>query len=135
MIVVDANIALSWVLEAEGGAFDYAQTVAREGVAGRALIAPAVLRAECGYVLLKKGRAGKWGAVKIAEFAEVIEAFNVQLYESDATLPEHVRFALRHNVSGFDAYYLALAMRAGAAIATQDKGLIAAAKAAGVSPF
>jgi len=46
-----------------------------------------------------------------------------------------VRFALLHNVSGFDAYYLALAMRTKARLATLDRGRKSAARAAGVELF
>lgn len=135
MIVVDANVALCWVLKATEEQHRYAAEVAQAGLSGEPLIAPAVLLAECSYVLLKDGRREKWGNVKTAEYAEVIALFGIQLHALDATLPENVRFALRHNVSGFDAYYLALALRAGARMATFDKGLIAACKLAGVPLF
>jgi len=135
VVVVDANVALSWVLKDSEEAHLYSASVAEAGALGEQLIAPSVLPAECSYVLLKEGRKGKWGAVKTAEFAEVIGLFPIDLYVQSATLAENVRFALLHNVSGFDAYYLALAMRTRARLATLDRGLKSAARAAGVELF
>jgi predicted nucleic acid-binding protein len=51
---------------------------------------------------------------------------------ANASIATHVRFAVRHHTQGFDAVYLGLALATGAKIATLDKGLLAAAKRAGV---
>jgi predicted nucleic acid-binding protein len=96
------------------------------------LIAPSVLIGEVACVLLKCGRGLRWGAARVAEMAEVIDLFQVRLIEIAQPVATMVRFATRHNVSGFDAFSLALAMSAGVELATLDKGLRAAARNAGV---
>lgn len=60
-IVVDANVALAWVLDDEPENHLYAFEVAKAAHEGRdELIAPSVLLGELMYNLLKKGRASRW---------------------------------------------------------------------------
>lgn len=134
MIVVDANVALAWVLQDTDEHHRYSAGITELGHNGAEdLIAPSVLIGEVAYVLLKRGRDLRWGAARVAEMAEVIDLFQVRLVEIAQPVATMVRFATRHNVSGFDAFYLALAMSAGAKLATLDKGLRAAARNAGVA--
>lgn len=135
MIVVDASVALAWVLSDTEERLRYSAQVAAAGMAGDKLIAPAVFPAEIAYVLLKKGRGAKWGAAKIAEYAEVIDLFRVELYEAPQSIAARVRFAIRHHVQGYDALYLALAMSTGAILATSDAGMRIAAAVARVKVF
>lgn len=136
MIVVDASVALSWVLPDTDEHHRYGTAVAPAGSAdGRQLIAPAAFHVQCSYVLLKRGRAGCQGEARIAECAEVIDAFSVQPHAVQQAIAAQVRFAVRHHVQGYDALYLALAMQTGAALATFDGGLKTAARAAGVKLF
>ena len=136
MIVVDACIGLAWVLEDSDERHRYSAEVAQAGLERRRqLIAPMVFHAECSYLLLKRGRAGRWGEARIAECAEVIDFFAVKPYVVQQSIVSQVRFAVRHHVQGYDALYLALAMQTGAALATFDGGLKTAARAAGVELF
>ena len=135
MIVLDANVALAWVLKDSQAGIDYSEAVALAAVKGEALIAPAVFPGECSYVILQAGRRSKWKAVKVAEHAEMVGVFAPALYIAAGTIADNVRFAIKHNITGFDAYYLALAMRMRAKLATLDSGLRAAAKLAGVDLF
>ena len=136
MIVVDANVALAWVLQDTDEHRLYSAGIAELGHNGAEdLIAPSVLIGEVAYVLLRRGRDLRWGAARVAEMAEmaeIIDLFQVRLVEIAQPVATMVRFATRHNVSGFDAFYLALAMSAGARLATLDRGLRAAARNAGV---
>lgn len=136
MIVVDASVALSWVLPDTDEHHRYSAAVAQASLRqGRRLIAPSVFHVECSYVLLKRGRAGRWGEARIAEGAEVIDAFSVQPHAVRQSIAAQVRFAVRHHVQGYDALYLALALQAEADLATFDGGLRSAARAAGVGLF
>lgn len=96
------------------------------------LIAPLLMRTECAYVILKKSRALRWGDAKASEYAEFIDSVPVRYMSTDSPIATHVRFAVRHHTQGFDAVYLGLAITMGAKIASPDKGLVAAAKRAGV---
>lgn len=136
MIVVDASVALSWVLPDTDEHHRFSAAVAQAGLRdGRQFIAPSIFHVECSYVLLRRGRAGRWGEARIAECAEVIDAFSVQPYAVQQSIAAQVRFAVRHHVQGYDALYLALALQAGADLATVDGGLRTAARSAGVKVF
>ena len=134
MIVVDASVALAWVLPDTEQNVAYSARVADAGISGsNELVAPRLLTAECSYRLLKYGRQRRWGESKIAEFAETIDLFNMRYFESSSPMASLVRFAVRYHVQGYDAVYLGLALHLGAKIATFDGGLRTAAKAAGVA--
>lgn len=96
------------------------------------LVAPLLMRTECAYVILKRSRALGWGDARAAEYAEFIDSVPVRYMNTNSPIASHVRFAVRHHTQGFDAVYLGLAIATGAKIATLDKGLLAAAKRAGV---
>lgn len=132
MIVVDASVALAWVLPDTEERHQYAGSVAAaQRLGGQKLLAPVIFTAECSYQLLKLGRARRWGSAKIEEYAEVIGIFMTELRAIEPSLASQVRFANRFNVQGYDALYLALALETGAELATLDNGLRNAAKAAG----
>jgi predicted nucleic acid-binding protein len=133
VIVVDASIVLAWVLPDTEVSQRHAARVAEAGISGaEELVAPRLLVTECSYRLLKYGRSHRWGEAKIAECAEFIDAFGLRFFELASPLASQVRFAVRHHVQGYDAVYLALAMRLNASLATLDGGLRVASRAAGV---
>lgn len=137
-VVVDSNVALGWlVLETDKDSLHrYADRLADAVALEEAeLIAPYVFNAECAYTLLKRGRAQDWSESLIQAYAELIPLYAVGMDDDIMPLPEHVELALEHNVQGFDALYLALAIERKAALATADKGLRAAAERAGVELF
>ena len=134
MIVVDASVALAWVLPDTEQNLAYSSRVAEDGIAGNdELAAPRLLTTECSYPLLKYGRQRRWGEARIAEFAEAIDLLNLRYFESSSPVASLVRFAVRHHVQGCDAVYLGLALHLGARIATLDGGLRTAARAAGLT--
>ncbi|MDH0863588.1 type II toxin-antitoxin system VapC family toxin [Mitsuaria sp. GD03876] len=137
-VVVDSNVALGWlVLRKDNEALHrYAGRLAESSATAETrLIAPYVFTAECAYTLLKRGRAQGWPEEELQMYAELIDMYPVAMDEDVMPLPEHVDFAMEHNVQGYDALYLALAMEKKAALATADKGLRAAAERAGVELF
>ena len=136
MIVVDASVALSWVLPDTEANHRYSADVAEAGLTGKKrLIVPLIFQAECSYVLLKRGRAARWGDALIGEYAELIDWFSLETHVVVQDIAPQVRFAARYNVQGYDALYLALAMQTGATLATVDGGLKTAARIAGVELF
>ena len=92
------------------------------------LAAPRLLAHECSYRLLKFGRSKRWGEVKIAEYGEIIDLHRIRYFDTSGQLAELIRFAIRRQVQGYDAVYLALAMSLGARLATLDGGLQSAAR-------
>jgi predicted nucleic acid-binding protein len=99
VIVVDASIALAWVLPDTDQNQRHAATVAELGVSGtEELVAPRLLVTECSYRLLKYGWAHRWGEAKIAESAELIDLLNLRYFEITSPVASLVRFAVRHHV-------------------------------------
>jgi predicted nucleic acid-binding protein len=136
VIVVDASVALAWVLDDSEEGHRYAAAVAEAKLSGdEVLIAPMLMAQECSYRLLKVGRARRWGEAQIAEYGETIDLIGVRHLDQTSTVAALVRFAVRRHVQGYDAVYLALALAAGARLATLDGGLRTAARAAGVGIF
>jgi predicted nucleic acid-binding protein len=136
VVVVDSSVVLAWVLKDTDANHLYSDRVAQLGLDGvDTLAAPLVMTTECAAVLLKKARAGKWGAVLAAEYAETIQAIPMRYYASQAPIAAQVRFAFQHNVQGYDAVYVALAQLLSAKLATLDGGMKTAARAAGVELF
>lgn len=134
MIVVDASIALAWVLPDTDANQRHAARIAQAAISGiEELAAPRLLVTECTYRLLKYGRAHRWGEAKIADCAEFIDAFGMRYFDNTSALAGLVRFAVRHHVQGYDAVYLGLAMQLDASLATLDGGLRSAARGAGVA--
>lgn len=128
MIVVDACIAMSWVAPHSMEDEAYGERVSAAGRnTPRSLIAPSIMPAECGHALLRRSRRERWSPSRLQSATDLIQQHAVRLKRSRKTITDHVRFALEHNVQGYDAHYLSLAMETGAAIATMDKGLRAAA--------
>lgn len=136
MIVVDASVALAWVLDDTEAAHRYAAGVAEAKIiGGEELIAPMLMAQECSYRLLKVGRTKRWGEALTAEYGETIDAIGVRYLDQTSTVAGLVRFAVRRHVQGYDAVYLALAIATGSRLATLDGGLRTAARAAGVELF
>jgi predicted nucleic acid-binding protein len=134
VIVVDASVALAWVLPDTEAHQKFAAQIAELGIAGtEELAAPRLLSTECGYRLLKYGRSHRWGEAKIAESAEIIDLLNLRYFEFVSPMASLIRFAVRHHVQGYDAVYLGLALHLGAPLATLDGGLRTAARSAGVA--
>lgn len=136
MIVVDASVALTWALPAEDEHALYGARVVEAGSYDEyRLIAPTSFVAECSYAVLKRCRAARWPRERIQRAAEVIELHGVTLHHPSESLSEQVEHALKHHVQGYDSLYLALAIETGAALATFDRGLRAAANRVGVELF
>lgn len=136
MIVVDASVALAWVLDESEVNHQYAADVAAAKLEGdEELIAPMLMAQECSYRLLKIGRTKRWGEALVAEYGETIDMIGVRYLDQLSTVSGLVRFAVRRHVQGYDAVYLALALATGAKLATLDGGLKTAARAAGVELF
>jgi predicted nucleic acid-binding protein len=129
-LVLDCSIALSWFFPDEKTAFTEA---ALDLVALEECWVPAVWRLEFPNALLVAERRRR---LTREERHQVIdEAARLRL-RVDATVPELRAIsdiAERHELSTFDAAYLELAARQGAALITLDRALAAAAATAGIA--
>ena len=129
-LVLDCSITLSWFFPDEKSAFTEA---ALDLVALEECWVPAVWRLEFPNALLVAERRRR---LKREERHQVLDEASRLRLRVDAAVPELraiSELAERHELSTYDAAYLQLAARQGAALITLDKELAAAAAAAGVA--
>ncbi|MCX6618070.1 MAG: type II toxin-antitoxin system VapC family toxin [Acidobacteria bacterium] len=119
--VVDANVAVKWVL-AEAGS-DRACSLS-----AIPLQAPGLLHVECANILWKKVRLGELSKDRALKDFVVLLRAPVALTRTSELLDDALRLAieLRHPVC--DCLYLALALRHDLPLVTADRRLVAAAR-------
>jgi predicted nucleic acid-binding protein len=123
MLVIDASAAVEYLLRTEVGV-RIAPTVEAE-----TLIAPALLDAEVLSVLRREHLRGALHERRAQEALEDLRDWDLERLAHGPLLLEAWR--MRHNVSGYDALYLAAAKVHHAAVLTAD-GPLARAPATGV---
>jgi predicted nucleic acid-binding protein len=120
VIVLDASAALDWLL----------QTVAGQRIEQRiylhheSLHAPHLLDLEVGQVLRRLVREGTISAERAEQAIEDLLDLRITRYPHFLLLPRI--WQLRHNLSAYDAAYVALAENLGARLLTRDARLASA---------
>ena len=119
MIVVDANVAIKWVVEQPH--FERARDIVARGTV---LIVPAMFVAEVTSTLWKYIRNDEISAPQAqAGLASILG--QISIFEQDADLAEEaLARGAELNCAPYDCFYLALAMRRGAPLVTADKRFI-----------
>jgi predicted nucleic acid-binding protein len=117
MIVLDASVVVDLLLDLRPSSDAIADRLSHE----RTLAAPHLLDVEVAQVLRRLVQAGKLDAAR-AESA-VVDLMDMPVRRYPLTpLLERV-FALRENVTAYDAAYLVLAEELGAVLLTRDEAL------------
>ena len=116
--VVDASVAIKWVVEEPGT--DAALSIR---AAGR-LVAPELWVAECANILWKKVRRGEFSADQALAAAELLEAAGVEVMAGEPALSQVVRLATTLDHPAYDCVYLALAADNGWTMVTADDRLL-----------
>jgi predicted nucleic acid-binding protein len=133
-VVVDASTALAWCFPDE--ASDYADGVL-VSLEGKTILVPAVWGLEIANAVLVGERKKRLRQPEIRRFTTLLECLS--LIHDVQPVGEHVSnilpLAREYNLSAYDAAYLELSIRHGAALATLDGKLENAAKQAGVNIF
>ena len=115
-IVLDASVAVRALLSARE-----TDRVLRERVRQSSCHAPHLIDAEVGSVLRRRAAAG---AIEVDSAAAALRAFrNLITDRYPHTTYAEVAWALRYNVSYYDALYVALAARLGYPLLTTDARL------------
>ena len=105
-----------------------------EGLAEQPVLVPALWAIEVANALVVGERRKRLRQADISRFVALLEGLTI--IQDDRTVTESVTgivpLAREYALSAYDATYLDLAIRVGAPLATLDKDLRKAAKAAGV---
>jgi predicted nucleic acid-binding protein len=130
-IVIDASIALAWCFDDE--ASDETDAVAQQVIANGGLV-PSLFHLELANVLLQAERRGRISPSEIAQRLDLIAQMPIETDPQTVgrAWSETLSLARAHKLTSYDAAYLELAARRGAALATKDKALAAAARQLGV---
>jgi predicted nucleic acid-binding protein len=121
VIVVDASVLSNALAEAgdEG-------ELAREAIAGERLMAPAIVDLEVLSIWRRAARAGRLGAERARQALQDLAAIQLQRVPNEM-LTARI-WDLRHNLSAYDAAYVALAEVMEARLFTADGRIARAPK-------
>ena len=112
--VIDASVAIKWVVEEEGTA--QALALLRRAK----LSAPDFLFAECANALWKKVRKNEFTNGEALVAAQLLESTEIELVSTRALLRAATQIAVELNHPAYDCLYLALAMAHHIDFATAD---------------
>lgn len=118
-LVVDASVAVKWVVEEPG---------TQEAVALRAtarLLAPDLLVAECADILWKKVQRQELKPQEALLAASLLERADVELLPGRPFLEAATRIAIHMNHPAYDCLYVALAIENDCSFVTADDRLVA----------
>lgn len=117
MIVLDASAAVDWLLQTSAGQRIENRIYSRN----ESLHAPHLLDLEVAHVLRRLTREGTIAPQRAEEGLDDLLSLRITRYPHFVFLSEV--WHLRHNFSAYDAAYIALAERLGAALITRDRRL------------
>jgi predicted nucleic acid-binding protein len=130
-IVLDANVAVDWFLPNRNGVAE----IALDKVVSEGAVVPALWRWEVQDVLRRLNLVGRltqsvdFICSELRELPIAVDDELTSLFGDEATV------AAKYNLTLYDAAYLELALRLHSPLATNDKALASAAKAAKLSPL
>jgi predicted nucleic acid-binding protein len=126
--VVDASVALSWYFTDETSPIG---ELAFERLRGSEAVAPILWWFEIRNALLASERRGRTDAAQTADILDSVSALPIRLDAAQRSEPI-LAVARVHRLTFYDAAYLELAHRLSAPLATLDRALAHAARAAAV---
>ena len=112
-VIVDANVALKWVVTEE-------DSEAAAALASRDLAAPAILLGECANALWAKVRRRELSSAEALERLEALQTVPVELVPLDALAGEALGLAFQLDHPVYDCLYLALALQRDLLLITAD---------------
>jgi len=127
-IVIDASMAAGWTLDDEKT--EVGDKILDE-VKNRYLITPSLFWYEYRSILVNNQKRGRIPKDKVSMLLKEVRALEIEEYSLDDDQAV-ITLAFQHNLSAYDAAYLALAIQEDAVLATNDKKLASAALAANI---
>ncbi|HWF00496.1 MAG TPA: type II toxin-antitoxin system VapC family toxin [Caulobacteraceae bacterium] len=120
-VVIDASVAIKWVLEEDGSA------AARDLAASETMMAPELLFLECANVLAMKVRRGLLSVADADEAMAAIQDMGMRSAPSGPHRAMALRIAIALGQTVYDSLYLALALAERVSLVTADARFAAAA--------
>jgi len=118
-IVVDASATLAWLFSEEDPT-----NWLENHLQSSSLMVPSLWQLEVVHVLLKKERQRHLSSEQVNAFLDVLDSVSIQVVPpSQRTLQEIASLARPHQLSAYDAAYLALAIHLNASLLTLDQNL------------
>ena len=114
-LVIDASIAIKWVIEEEGTP----QALALRRKAK--LLAPELLVAECANILWKKARRNELSREEALLAARLLQTAAIELVPTRSLLAAATRIAIELDHPAYDCLYLALAIENDCRFVTADE--------------
>ncbi|HEY2658546.1 MAG TPA: type II toxin-antitoxin system VapC family toxin [Caulobacteraceae bacterium] len=116
--VIDASVALKWVIPETGSAEALMFRWAKQ------LLAPDLIMAECGNAIWKKARRGEFTPDDAHLGVRLLEQSDIELRPMRSLLAPAMRFATGHDHPAYDCFYLALAEAEECPFVTADESLV-----------
>ena len=117
-LVIDASIAVKWLVEEDG-------TPQALALRRRArLIAPDLLTAECANILWKKARRGELTKEEALLAARLLQAAEIELAPTRSLLEAATLIAIELDHPAYDCLYLAVAVDRNCRFVTADQRLL-----------
>jgi predicted nucleic acid-binding protein len=117
-LVIDASIAIKWVVEEEGT--DTAVALRQKA----RLIAPDLIVAECANILWKKVQRKELSKDEALIGARLLQSAELELVPARALMESATRLAIELGHPAYDCLYLALAVENGCRFVTADERLV-----------
>ena len=125
MVVVDASVAVKWVLDEPG-------SEAAAALRDQPLLAPSLLLAECANALWVRQRRGELTAEEVTARLAGLLVAPVVLVPLEELVEPGIELAIELGLTVYDSLYLALALRGGHSLVTADRRIVEAAERAGL---
>ncbi len=120
-VVIDASVALKWVLKEEGSE-EAAQ------LAGKPLLAPTLFLAECSNALWAGARRSDLTTAEVLSRLKALQSAPVEQIPLDDLIEDAMILALELNHPVYDCIYLALALQRNTVVVTADRRFVKAVR-------
>ena len=127
-LVVDASVAIKWVVEEPGS------EAAAALLGGTSLLAPDLLLVECANALWKKVRRGELTAGEAGLAIRLLRQADIELVPTRPLVERALLLALQLDQTAYDCLYLALAMESGRGFVTADSRFCRRIEEAAIAP-
>src|SRR5436305_3870067 len=117
-LVIDASIAIKWVVQEEGSEAALALRTRAE------LIAPDLMIVECANILWKKVERNEVSKSEALIAARLLQRANVDILSTRNLLEPATRLAIELEHPAYDCIYLALAIEMDCRFGTADKAFV-----------